>query len=324
MDTIEAMRAFVRVVERCSFIQAAQDLGLPKSRVSEAVQQLERRLRVRLLDRTTRHVSATAEGADYYRRCLSILEQVADADSMAGSTVPAGPLRVEVHGTWARRFLFPGLGAFLDLYPGIALHVGEGDRLADPVREGIDCVIRIGQPADSELIGRRLGELAEGTFASPAYLARFGVPRTLDDLARHRMIGFVSSASNGPLPFLFVTDEGIRPVMPPVAVSVNAAATNACLAVHGLGMIQVPRYRVAHELATGQLVDVLAHLPPPPIPVYLLYPEGRQRAPRVKVFMAWAEAEFKRRLAALEAAPVATAPVATALEAAAPDAIPSP
>ncbi|MES2740140.1 MAG: LysR substrate-binding domain-containing protein [Pseudomonadota bacterium] len=303
MDTIEAMRAFVRVVERASFIQSAQDLGWPKSRVSEAVQQLERRLRVRLLDRTTRHVSATAEGADYYRRCLGILEQIAEADSLAGSTVPAGPLRIEVHGTWARRFLFPGLADFLALYPGIALHVGEGDRLADPVREGIDCVIRIGRPADSELIGRRLGELAEGTFASPAYLARYGVPRTLGELVHHRMIGFVSSASNGPLPFQFGSGDAVESVMLPVAVSVTAAATNACLAVHGLGMIQVPRYRVAHELSTGQLVEVLEHLPPPPVPVYLLYPEGRQRAPRVKVFMAWAEAQFQRRLAELEAAP---------------------
>lgn len=303
MDTIDAMRAFVRVVERRSFIQAAHDLALPKSRISEAVQQLERRLGIRLLDRTTRHVMPTAEGDDYYRRCLLILEQIADADSVAASTIPAGPLRIEVHGTWARRFLLPGLGDFLARYPGIQLHVGEGDRLADPVREGIDCVIRVGQPADSELIGRRLGELAEGTFASPDYLARHGVPQTPADLDHHRMIGFVSSASNGPLPFLFATPEGIKSVMLPVAVSVNAAATNACLAVYGLGMIQVPRYRVAHELMTGKLVEVLDRFPPPSTPVYLLYPAGRQRAPRARVFMEWAEAEFRRRLSGLEPMP---------------------
>jgi DNA-binding transcriptional LysR family regulator len=295
MDTIDAMRAFVRVVERRSFIKAAHDLALPKSRVSEAVQQLERRLGIRLLDRTTRHVVPTAEGDDYYRRCLLILEQIADADAIAGSTVPAGPLRIEVHGTWARRFLLPGLGDFLARYPGVQLHVGEGDRLANPVREGIDCVIRVGQPADSELIGRRLGELAEGTFASPAYLAQYGVPQALADLDRHRMIGFISSATKAPLPFLFMTAEGIKAVTLPVSVSVNAAATNACLAVHGLGMIQVPRYRVAHELTTGKLVEILADFPPPPIPVYLLYPAGRQRTPRTRVFMEWAEAEFRRR-----------------------------
>lgn len=300
MDTIDAMRAFVRVVERCSFIQAAHDLALPKSRISEAVQQLERRTGVRLLDRTTRHVLPTAEGSDYYRRCLHILEQIADADGVAGSPVPAGPLKIEVHGTWARRFLLPGLGDFLARYPGIRLHVGEGDRLADPVREGIDCVIRVGQPADSELIGRRLGELAEGTFASPAYLARHGVPRTLADLEQHRMIGFISSATNAPLPFRFTTGDGVQEVTLSVSVSVTAAATNACLAVHGLGMIQVPRYRVAHELATGQLVEVLAHLPPPPVPVYLLYPRGRHRSPRTRVFMEWAAAEFRDRLASLE------------------------
>jgi DNA-binding transcriptional LysR family regulator len=310
MDTIDAMRAFVRVVERRSFIQAAHDLALPKSRISEAVQQLERRLGIRLLDRTTRHVLPTPEGGDYYRRCLLILEQVADADSMAGSKVPAGPLRIEVHGTWARRFLLPGLADFLARYPGIQLHVGEGDRLVDPVREGIDCMIRIGRPTDSELIGRRLGELAEGTFASPAYLARYGVPQTLGELDRHRMIGFISSATKGPLPFLFDTPEGIKAMTLPVSVSVNAAATNACLAVHGLGMIQVPRYRVAHELMTGKLVEVLAHFPPPSIPVYLLYPEGRQRAPRARVFMEWAEAEFRNRLSDLETTPGLGATVA--------------
>lgn len=168
MDTIGAIRAFVRVVERRSFVNSAHDLGEPKPRVSEAVKQLELRLGIRLLDRTTRHVLPTAEGAEYYRRCGYILNQIEKADGVAKSRLPAGSLRVEVHGTWARRFLLPSLANFLALYPEIQLHVGEGDRLADPVQEGIDCVIRIGQPTDSELIGRQLGALAEGTFASPA------------------------------------------------------------------------------------------------------------------------------------------------------------
>jgi DNA-binding transcriptional LysR family regulator len=296
MDTIDAMRAYVRVFERRSFVKAAHDMALPKSRVSEAVQQLERRLGVRLLDRTTRNVLPTAEGEDYYRRCLHILECIADADSMAGSTVPAGPLRVELHGTWSRRFLLPALPEFLDRYPGIQLHLGEGDRLADPVREGIDCVIRIGRPADSELICRRLGELAEGTFASPAYLARHGEPRTPAELDGHRMIGFISSATKVPMPFVFSTPQGLTTVTLPVSVSVTSADTNACLAMHGLGMIQVPRYRVEQELASGQLVEVLRDFPPPPIPVYLLYPEGRQRTPRARAFMEWAEAQFHHQL----------------------------
>ena len=296
MDTLDAMRAFVRIVERRSFIKAAQDLALPRSRVSEAVQQLERRLGVRLLDRTTRQVVPTVEGGDYYQRCLAILAQIADADSVGGTAVPAGPLRIDVHGTWARRFLLPGVPAFLARYPGIRLHIGEGDRLADPVREGIDCVIRVGQPADSELIGRRLGDLEEGTFASPDYLARHGCPQTPADLDGHYMVGFISSASNGPMAFQFTTPDGTDTVTLPYLVSVNAADSNACLAVHGMGLIQVPRYRVAHELAAGTLVEVLAAFPPPAIPVYLLYPKGRQHAPRVRVFMDWAETRFRESL----------------------------
>ncbi len=109
--------------------------------------------------------------------------------------MPAGPLRIDVHGTFARRFLLPDLPGFLERHPGIQLHIGEGDRLVDLVGEGIDCVIRVGAPADSGLVGRKLGVLAEGTFASPAYLARHGVPASPDDLAGHRMIGFVSSAT---------------------------------------------------------------------------------------------------------------------------------
>ncbi len=295
MDTLDAMRAFVRIVERRSFIQAAQDLALPRSRLSEAVQQLERRLGVRLLDRTTRQVAPTPEGEDYYQRCLRILADITDADSIGGTIVPAGPLRIDVHGTWARRFLLPGVPAFLARYPGIALHIGEGDRLVDPVREGYDCVIRVGQPADSELIGRRLGDLDEGTFASPDYLARHGTPQTPAELTGHQMIGFISSATKAPMPFLFTTPEGIEAVTLPFPVSVTTAASNACLAVHGMGLIQVPRYRVAHELRSGTLVEILTGFAPPAVPVYLLYPQGRQRAPRVKVFMEWAEAQFRAR-----------------------------
>ena len=270
---------------------------LPRSRVSEAVQTLERHLGVRLLVRTTRKVTPTAEGEDYYRRCLAILSAIDDAEAAVARTVPAGPLRVDVHGSFARRFLLPGLPGFLDRYPNIQLHIGEGDRLVDLVDEGIDCVIRVGAPLDSGLVGRKLGLLAEGTFASPAYLARHGVPKAPDDLEGHRMIGFVSSATRALIPLEFQVDGGVRLVSLPVAATVTAATTNACLARLGLGLIQVPRYRVARELEAGALVEVLADHPPTPSPVYLLYVEGRQLSSRVRLFIDWASAEIVARLA---------------------------
>ena len=291
------MQAFTRVVERRSFAQAAHDLVLPRSRVSEAVQTLERHLGVRLLARTTRKVTPTAEGEDYYRRCLAILSAIDDADAAVTRTVPAGPLRIDVHGSFARRFLLPGVPDFLERHPNIQLHIGEGDRLVDLVGEGIDCVIRVGAPVDSGLVGRKLGVLAEGTFASPAYLARYGVPASPDDLEGHRMIGFVSSATRALIPLEFQIEGGVRRVSLPVAATVTAATTNACLAELGLGLIQVPRYRVARELAAGRLVEVLANHPPTPSPVYLLYVEGRQLSPRVCLFIEWASAEIAAWLA---------------------------
>jgi DNA-binding transcriptional LysR family regulator len=296
VDRIDAMRAFVRVVERRSFAQAAHDLMLPRSRVSEAVQQLEQRAGVRLLTRTTRQVAPTVEGEEYHRRWLPILAAIDAADAAVSETTPAGPLRIDVHGTMARRFLFPELPAFLARYPGIQLHVGEGDRLVDLVAEGVDCVIRVGRPADSGLVGRRLGVLEEGTFASPAYLERHGVPRTVADLDGHRIIGFVSSATRAVIPLEFRTADGLVTVPLPATVTVTAAPTYVCLAGHGLGLIQVPRYRVAHELAAGILVEVLSDVPPEPSPVYILYPTGRHVSPRARVFLDWASATLMSKL----------------------------
>lgn len=296
MDRLDTMRAFVRVVERRSFVQAAQDLVLPRSRVSEAVQQLERRLGVRLLVRTTRKVMPTLEGEDYYRRALQILAAIEEADSAVTDIVPAGPLRIDVHGTFARRFLLPGLPAFLERYPEIQMHIGEGDRLVDLIGEGIDCVIRVGNPADSGLLARKLGMLAEGTFASPAYLERYGIPGSPDELEGHRMIGFVSSSTRALIPLEFQVDGAVRMVTVRAAATVSAASTNAFLAKLGLGLIQVPRYRVAHELETGELVEILSAWPPTPSPVYLLYPEGRQLSPRVRLFIDWAAAEVAAHL----------------------------
>ena len=297
MDRIDAMKVFARVVERCNFAQAAADLGLPRSRASEAVQRLERHLGVRLLARTTRRVTLTAEGEEYYRRCLPILSAIEDADAAATRTVPAGKLRIEVHSRFARHFLLPALPVFLARHPTIQLHIGEGDRLVDMVAEGVDCAIRVGHPADSALVCRKLGVLAEGTFASPAYLARHGVPRSLDELPGHRMIGFVSSARRAVMPLVFQVDGGVRVVSLPVSVTVAAAATNASLARLGLGLIQVPRYRVARALATGTLIEVLPDHPPTSTPVYMLWPEGRELSPRVRTFMDWASSTISAGLA---------------------------
>lgn len=288
MDRLAAMQLFTRVVERRSFSQAATDLAIPRSTATQVIQQMEERLGVRLLQRTTRTVRPTLDGEAYYRRCLAILDDVENADSAFRDNNPRGLLRVDVHGTLARHFLLPALPKFLKTYSGIELHMSEGDRLSDLVREGIDCVLRVGIPRDSDLIVRRVAMLEEVTLASPAYLAERGAPLSIEALDDgHSMVGFHSSATGGLLPLQFTVDGEIRSVMLPATVSVSAAESYIAAARLGLGLVQAPRYHAETALAAGDLVEILPGHPPTPTPVSLLYPSSRQLAPRVRIFIDW-------------------------------------
>ncbi len=294
MDTLDAMRVFARVVERRSFTLAAEDIGLPRSTVTNAVQQLEARLGTGLLQRTTRHVSPTLDGEAYYQRCLAILADIEDAEGAFAGAKPKGPLRVDVHGTLARHFLLPGLPAFLQTYPGIQFYMSEGDRLVDLVREGVDCVLRVGDLADSDMIAKRVGMLDEITLASPGYIERFGMPEHPDELAGQQMVGFRSTATGTILPLEFLVKGTIRTITLPAPVWVNAAESYVTTARLGLGLIQIPRYHAEADLAAGTLVHVLPDFPLSPTPVSLLYPRNRQLSPRVRVFIDWISQRFTR------------------------------
>ncbi len=289
------MRVFSRVVERRSFTAAAEDTGLPRSTVTDAVKQLEARLGVRLLQRTTRHVSPTLDGEAYYRRCLSILADIEDAEGAFAGAKPKGMLRVDVHGTLARHFVLPNLPSFLETYPEIELYMSEGDRLVDLVREGIDCVLRVGTPGDSDMVARRLAMLEEVTLASPAYLEKHGMPEHPDRLDGHRMVGFQSSASGSLIPLEFMVNGQIRNVTLTATLSVNAAESFHAAALLGLGIIQVPRYHIERYLQSGELVHILSEYPLTPTPVSLLYPKSRQLSPRVRVFIDWLTTVFARQ-----------------------------
>lgn len=295
MDRIDAMRLFTRVVEQRSFTQAAQDLNLPRSTVTDAIKQLETRLQVRLLQRTTRHVSPTLDGEAYYQRCLTILADIEDAEMAFAGAKPRGLLRIDVHGTLARHFLLPELPDFLTQYPDIELFMSEGDRLVDPVREGIDCVVRVGKLKDSDMVARRLGELEEVTCAAPDYLQRFGTPHSISELAGHRMVGFRSSASGTLMPLEFTVAGQTQQVTLPCTVSVSAAESLVAAAHMGLGIIQVPRYHLRDSLDNGSLLPLLPQFPSLPMPVSLLYPRNRQLSPRVRVFIDWFSKVFAAR-----------------------------
>jgi len=292
MDRIDTLRLLIRVIERRSFTAAASDLNIPRSTATEAIKQLEARLGVRLLDRTTRHVQPTVDGVEYHDRIVAILADIEEADASFSRVQPQGLLRIDVHGHMARHFLLPKLSTFLERYPGINLHIGEGDRLVDLVREGVDCVIRAGDLGESGMVGRRIGLLPELTCASPTYLATRGVPRDLDDLRGHEMVGFLSSKTGGVMPLEFMVDGVQRVVNLPHRITVNGSDTMAELARLGFGLIQAPRYRFEHDLAQGTLVEVMASCPPAPTPVTILYPQNRQTSPRLRVFLDWAIATF--------------------------------
>lgn len=296
MDKLDAMRLFARIVERRSFSAAARDLGIPRSSVTQGIKDLEARLNVRLLQRTTRQLRPTLDGEAYYRRCLSIVADIDEAEALFAGEKPKGTVRIDVHGTLARYFMLPGLSRFFELYPDIRLHVSEADGVVDLVREGVDCVLRAGEIKDTSLVGRRIAVLDKRTFASPDYLGRFGTPETPDDLEGHRMVGYQRSGLGEVIPLEFTVNSELRRVVLPTLVTVTGAETNVTSARLGFGLIQVPRYRVAADLAAGSLAEVLPSFPPAPLPVHVLYSHGRQLSPRVRVFVDWLAAEFARRL----------------------------
>ena len=287
MDRFDAMRVFARIVERRSFTRAAQDLGMPRSSVTDAVNGLEARLGVPLLQRSTRHVSPTLDGEAYYQRCLRLIAELEDAEAAFSGSRPGGRLHVNVHGTLASHFVVPKLPGFLAEYPDIDLFISEGDRYIDLVREGVDCVIRVGNLPDSDLIARRLATLEEVTCVAPSYVARHGIPRNMDALEGHRMVGFQSSATGAVLPLEFTRGGIVRHVILPCSITVSGAETYAAAARMGLGLIQAPRYRLEPDFRAGKLLPVLTETPPAPTPVSLLYPRVKQLSPRLRVFVDW-------------------------------------
>lgn len=293
MDRIDVMGLFVRIVERGSFAEAARDLQVPRPTATHAIQRLEAKLGVRLLERTTRNVRPTLDGALYHERCIRFLADLDEVENVFRNAEPRGPLRVDMQGTLARFFVLPALPEFVARYPDILLNLSEGDRMVDLITEGVDCVLRAGDLPDSSLIGRRIAAFRQLTLASHAYLERFGVPLSPDDLEGHRMVAYRASTTGQPYPLEFKTEERQWEVPLPHDVIVRGAEIYAASGVAGLGLIQAPRYRVQHQIAAGQLVPLLEDFPPPPMEVSVLYPQSRHLSSRVRAFIDWLTEVFR-------------------------------
>lgn len=295
MDRLDVMRLFARIVERRSFTLAANDMEIPRSTATKVIADMEARLGARLLQRTTRVVRPTLDGEAFYQRCLRILDDIEDAEGVFRNVQPQGLLRVEVQGTLARHFLFPGLPEFFARYPGIELSISESDRWVDLVQEGVDCVLRYGHLRDSELIARQVAMLERLTCATPAYLATFGTPNDIDDLDGHRAVSLRSITTGMVTPLEFGSGEKMRTITLPNALTVTGTESYLAGIRLGLGMAQVPRFHVDEDLRRGTLIEILKDTPPPSAPVSLVYARTRQLSPRVRAFMDWAAGEFAKR-----------------------------
>lgn len=290
-NQLDAMQAFTRVAELGSFTQAAASLGLPKASVSIAVQRLEELLGTRLLHRTTRRVQMTQDGQAFYERCKDLL---ADMDELQSMFQPAqealrGRLRVDMPLGVARQIVVPRLPEFLAAHPLLEVELSSTDRRVDLVREGFDCVLRVGTLGDSSLVARPLGLYRLLNYASPAYVARHGMPQTLADLAQHRLVHYVPTlgARSPGFEYMEAASGETRFVPMPGAVTVNNSEAYEAACVAGLGIIQAPEVGLVPLVAAGRLVEVLPDLRAAPMPVSLLYANRRHLPKRVQAFMNW-------------------------------------
>lgn len=291
MDRLEQMTVFARVAEMESFTGAARSLGLPKATVSLGVQQLEARLGVRLLHRTTRRVHLTQDGTVFYERCKDLLADAEDVETLFQRQPEAltGRIRVDMPSRMARLTVIPALPQFLAQHPAIELELGSTDRAVDLVREGYDCVVRVGTVSDSGLVARNIGAYRVVNLASAAYLKAHGTPRSLDHLAKHYLVHWAPVL--GAKPFGFEYEEAGEWKELPMRgrITVNNAEAYLAACVAGLGIIQVPDVLRDDEPKVRRLVEVLPKLRAQPMPITILFPHRRQLSRRVRAFIEWIE-----------------------------------
>ncbi|NIE64652.1 LysR family transcriptional regulator [Burkholderia sp. Ax-1719] len=301
MDRLQTMQIYVNIVERGSFTQAAEALQLHRPAVTKAVQQLETELGIRLLNRSTRRVSTTAEGEAFYQRCVHLLANVNEtfasfAQFAQNRPQPKGRLRIELPVALAKTMVVPALPDFQQRYPQVEIVLGVNDQPADLISEGIDCVLRVGELKDSGLIARQIGVVQMATCASPAYLARHGVPRTLDELQTHKAVNFFTGRNRRVIDWTF--RSGGKTVTLKLTSGLLTDNAEAVLAsgLAGLGIVQALRPALQPWIDTGHLVEVLPNLAPVPKPVSVVYPNRDHLPGKVRVFIDWISELAARRL----------------------------
>jgi LysR family transcriptional regulator for bpeEF and oprC len=294
MELLQSMRLFARLAELGSFTKAAESLDIGRPQVTRYIQELETSLGVRLFQRTTRKVALTAEGERFYERVQEILAGISAATSMfdrPGATL-TGRLRVDIPSAFAQMKFINSLKEFTVSYPSINMVLGVTDRAVDLIGEGVDCALRIGELPDSSLIARPIAMATMVTCAAPGYLNEHGEPKTLDDLASHRGVNFLSGQSNRTLPWHFSVKGQNRSFVPDAGITVTESNAYVQCGVSGFGIIQAPGIAVAKHLESRGLVEILKPYRPAPRPVSLLYPSRTHLAPQVQAFIEWLQERF--------------------------------
>ena len=296
MDHLQAIRIFARVVETGSFTRAAESLDVPNATVSKWVRSLETHLGVKLLERTTRSVTVTTDGAAYYERTRHLLSELDDIEATLGRSQagPRGALRIDTGGAVASAILIPALPAFRARYPDIQVRLSVTDRTADLIAENIDCAIR-STADDPDLVTHSIGSLGWTTCASPAYLARHGTPKHPREIVDRKMpvAGYFSASSGLTQPLRFrrgddhITLDGVHN-----DVLVSDSSAHLATALAGLGLVHTMDFMVRQSIDQGQLVPVLTRWRPDPIEVYVAYPPSRRYSTKVRVFVDWVTALF--------------------------------
>ena len=287
MDRFGTLNVFVRVAESSSFTAAGRDLGISSSGIGKAIARLEERLGVRLFHRSTRSISLTPEGVLFLRRCQTILGEIdaAETELTQTTTEPRGKLRVSL--PLIGMLLMPAVSSFAIAYPEIDLDLDFSDRLVDVIQDGFDVVLRTGRPGNSQLRMRKLGTYSYVIVGSPAYLAKWGVPKAPEDLDRHACLLHRWSATGKAQQWLFSHDGADMEYEPPVSTVANTMEPLIDLAEHGAGLIYTPTFTVREQLADGRLQSVLDTYVRGTGSLQALWPANRHQSPKVRAFVAF-------------------------------------
>lgn len=299
MDRFAAMQAYVRVVEAGTFTKAADLMDVPKPTVTRLIQTLEAHLQTKLLNRTTRRVTVTADGAAYYDRALRILSEMDELESSMthAKANPRGPLRIDVGAALGQLLLIPALPDFHARYPDIQINLGVTDRPVDLIGENVDCVLRAGEITDQSLVARRIGEFHLILCATPEYIKRHGMPMHPNDLedGPHRVINFLSHRTGRPYPFEFTRGDERLEFVPRHTLAVNDSTATVAAGLTGLGIVRTSTFQARPYIESGALVPLLLDWCSDPIPLHVVYPPNRHLSTKLRVFVDWAAELFAQR-----------------------------